>query len=223
MNRIAAFLLFLSCSLSAQKITKGFLHSLSERIPHKGKAYQNIQHLNSWLQLAGEPDTIVYQRSGDTIVYTFRGNEINVDANLNGEKRPIVTWHNGVHGHWLLGCRYTSKKEEEIGLKEEAIVVRIRECNARTKNETVTLENYRNGVLMGRSVKFSRRSLSVLEEGQYRQIDSLWQDTVLHVDPMTYEIVDSLIIRNKYPVKFGEWLYFNEKGDTVKVESHYPK
>ena len=220
MHRMAVFYIILSFPLSAQEITESFLQSLCERVPHKGKAYQNVQYLNSWLQVAGEPDTIAYQRSGDTIVYTFRGSEINVDANRNGEKRPIVTWYTGVHGHWLLGCRYTSKKGEGIGLKEEAVVARVTECNANTKNETVTLESYQNDVLMGRSVKFSRRSLSILEEGQYRQIDSVWQDTVLHVDPMTYEMVDSLIIRNKYPIKSGVWLYFNEEGDTLKVESY---
>lgn len=205
-----------------QEITKDFVDALWEKAPYKGKALQNVQLLNMWLEVIGDIDTVSYVPSGDTLVYTFKNEVINADVSGGRGEQPRITWLTGIHGYQLLGCRYTSPSGEGVGMKEEAIVVRRTACDAMTSNETLTIEHYNDGVLSDRYVTVSRRSLKVLVEGQYSQIDSIWLDTVLHINPVTYDRVDSLVIRSKFPVKAGQWLYYNEQGDTIKIEE-YPE
>ncbi|MFK8163143.1 MAG: hypothetical protein AB8H12_11825, partial [Lewinella sp.] len=76
-------------------------------------------------------------------------------------------------------------------------------------------------VLTGRYMELTLDKV-VTHEGNYQQVDSSYVDTVLTVNPETYEIYDVYVPRKKHPLKIGIWVYRDRSGDTLKVE-HYPE
>lgn len=220
---IFLFLIILSGSLPAQEVTKIYLDSLLESSHYnynKVNLFYRVQELNALLKVACEPDTISYRRSADTFLYTLRGDGINVNFNRNRKNKFTVFWSSSGHGPSVFkGCEIVLSDDVSLWKK----IIQVRKINdAEAKQNKFAVEHYSDGVLNGPYVELDKYEYRVYVNGQYTQMDSVWRESAIYIDPMTYEVIDSLIVRNKYPVKSGEWLYFNEEGDTLKVE-YYPR
>lgn len=81
------------------------------------------------------------------------------------------------------------------------------------------LSNFSNDVLIGRYEERTKTG-KMLVTGQYCQIDSMYSDTLLYYDPETYDEILEIIPRSKFPIKSGNWRYYNTEGILLKEEKH---
>lgn len=173
-----------------------------------------IRSINYYLKLAEALDTIAFKGSGDTISYSYKNKEIDPFFDRKKPNKPVSITV-GI-GHGRRSYRGVFKKP---GGEERR--VRIIKDHLYDREKNLIVAHYRDDVLCGRYVEFAP-SNAIIKEGSYYQIDSLYQDTIISINPDTYEVVYSTIQRTKYPIKTGSWAYRNPEGDTLRVE-HYPK
>jgi hypothetical protein len=94
-------------------------------------------------------------------------------------------------------------------------------CHPEEEEANMVLSHMNNEVLDNEWVKYDRLGNPLLV-GKYQQVDSIYTDSIAEIDPETYELIYTLVPRNKYPKKVGVWMHLYTTGDTLKVE-HYPE
>lgn len=217
MNKFLSFLIFfcLSGFVNGQEITDDFVESLLHRGDKDYYCLQSVFKLNYYLQQVGGFDTIAYRRDGKGVRFSYQGEVISEICDRKNLEGP-VSIYGGVTGH-------TIKRHQGVFRTSSGIEMRINIRNSylhKIDNEVV-IAYYQDDVLIGPYLELTLDN-TLTKKGNYQQIDSLYVDTVITVNPATYEIYDEYVPRKKYPLKIGTWVYRNRSVDTLKVE-HYPE
>lgn len=207
--------ILLSGLLRGQEVTDEFMDALFQSGNKDWYSLRSVFTINYYLQHAGTYDTIAYRRDGEDVLFSYQGEvipEISDRKNLEGP----VSVYGGITGH-------TIKRHQGVFRASNGIEKRI---NIRNNylykiDKEVVIAYYQDDVLIGPYLELTLDN-TVTKKGDYQQIDSLYVDTVIAVNPATYEIYDKYVPRKKYPLKVGTWVYRNRSGDTLKVE-HYPE
>jgi len=207
--------IFFFMPLRGQDITESFIDSLYTNDYGKALGLRAVQTINYTLNFVENLDTVVYFRSGEELVYFYEGQRLAVPSYPTTGNETVSIYFNNGHGSFSASIRILETIMKDV--KAEVIVqvlINFQSNRAIVKHQVNDLLNgrYRELTLDGKP----------LIEGYYTQIDSTWQDTVLHINPITYDAENSLVIRDKFAVKVGRWLYYNEQGDTIKIEN-YPE
>jgi hypothetical protein len=127
-------------------------------LPLSAQMMITVDILNLFLQTAGESDTIVYRGSGDSTLYFYQGRKIKDDDFKRLYERPIIIWSDGENGFMFKESRFSVSDSTEIGLREEARMVRTNLCDAFTMDEKIIVKYYKHGVQNGRSVTLDHRT-----------------------------------------------------------------
>ncbi|WP_020567807.1 hypothetical protein [Neolewinella persica] len=202
--------------LHGQEITDEFLESLFES-GNEDYWYclQSVYSLNYYIIHVANPDTIAYHREEDRIVFSYQGDTVKGICD-RGNTDVRVSVFGG--GSW-----HTIRRRQGIFREQSGLEMRINvHSGLHHLDKEVVFAYYLDDVLTGHYMELTLDKV-VMKEGAYQQIDSSYVDTVLTVNPDTYEVYDEYVPRKKYPLKIGTWVYRNRSGDTLKVERNPEK
>jgi hypothetical protein len=212
---ILLFLISLAVPLPGQEITDEFIGSLYSHHDQLVYEFTGVRRINYALKCVGGLDTVAYHRKGDELVYSYEGQKLNDPFGRASKDRPVRIWSYNGHGRWSVEMHVIKMMED--GGKEEFVI----ETVSNQEYDKFTYSYYINDISAGHYLELTPYG-ETLVDGNYTQIDSIWQDTIPLVNPETYEVSDSLVVRHKFPLKTGRWLYYGEQGDTLRIEL-YPE
>ncbi len=203
--------LILSINIFSQEITltKLYADSVKRYNWERGYELQAIVAYNKAVKAVGYVDTISLMRDVGLYQYWFHG----VPMETFGVGRSNSVYPVSIHfgGVVMAEVRRTEEDSFEIFMHEEKP----------NEDPKIGLKNYKSGILYGRQWD-QTLSGKILFTGGYAAIDSIYNDTLLVLDPDTYEDVKQIIPRTKFPVKCGSWKYYELNGNLLQEEKYVP-
>lgn len=216
------FFLVSSSSIAAQiSISKAGIDSIGRYNYQSGTQLEIIAEFNRCIKFIGLDDTITVTRGEIEYKYytNSRGDtaDCKVDFNLNYifKEKVLNSIHDGpisIMGS-TMGYKFIIATVNKSPSEHYRIIINKND-NCDTK---IKVQNYYESVLIG---EYFEKCITgeVYHYGNYIQVDSSYQDTIITFDPDTYDETVNIFNRTKWAVKCGEWIETDEKGRKAKQQ-----
>ncbi|MDF1694779.1 MAG: hypothetical protein P1U56_03070 [Saprospiraceae bacterium] len=208
---LIGLVLLLVCEgvFAQQPLTKSRIDSIWSYNPDLGNTLRIVKQYNKICTSLGIVDTLRISEKGNQFLYFLGENEVkNFKSGYCMDDRFELTYSKNSHFPYLhVKVKPTINRQFELSVSKDY------KCH-----NYLVLKNFSNGVLDGRYIERCLNG-SVFVEGMYTQVDSVYQDTLSHIDYHTYEETIEIVQRTKSPIKCGTWK-FGEYGNQIK---HYLK
>ncbi|MEM1356587.1 MAG: hypothetical protein AAGF89_00205 [Bacteroidota bacterium] len=214
-------LLIVNFSAFAQGIDHKFLASLWEVDRRACDCYDGVRKINYYLKKANIPDTLSYSPKGNRISYQYRQEEIKNPCGNDWSQEPVFVSRSNSHTFISYYAKLFTNSITKLENHEPPCFIKVEAFISKLyKTDKIKIANYSNEVLDDRYLELTGTG-EVLVQGHYQQIDSTYLEFIPTPDPDTYEVINRVVQRKKYPKKVGDWIYRSPEGDTLRME-RYP-